>query len=185
MRGALGSPATQNWVTDAFESMALEGLIAPEFPPRQYLQRAKRQKKTPFLETAWAHQFRRLEDGLGDNDNDYGKDGVQFRNRFRIPFSLFHELYSRTRDEEWFGEEKMSKSIPPLHMKMMGVFRLMGRNLVYDDINEISGISERTMADFYGGFTDTFSKQNYDEWMRQPQSSDDISAIESVYRING
>jgi hypothetical protein len=185
MRRGLDLPVTSKWVTDAFEIMTLEGLIAPEVPPRECLQRANRQKKTPFLETNWAHQFRRLEDGLGDPDNDYGRDGVRFRNRFRIPFSLFYELYSTTRDEEWFGEEKKSKAIPPLYMKMMGTFRLMGRNLVYDDINEISGISERTMATFYRKYTQTFACQNYDEWMRQPQLNEDVSTNEMVYRMNG
>jgi hypothetical protein len=67
----------------------------------------------------------------------------------------------------------------------MGVFRLLGRNLVYDDIYEISKIKAETMRGFFRGFTHQFSRRFYDEWMRQPQTTQDIHANERVYRSNG
>jgi hypothetical protein len=70
-------------------------------------------------------------------------------------------------------------------MKMMGVYRLLGRNLVYDDITEISTIEEDTMRLFFGKYVNEFSRKNYDIWMRQPQTTADIFANEMVYRSNG
>ncbi len=87
--------------------------------------------------------------------------------------------------EEWFGQERLSKRIPPLFMKIMGVFRLLGRNLVYDDITEISKIKEEAMRVFFRAFVGEFARRHYDLWMRQPQTTEDILANERVYRSNG
>ena len=89
--------------------------------------------------------------------------------------------FEPVRDEEWFGPEKQSKRIVPLPLKMMGSFRLLGRNLVYDDVTEISKIKKETMRGFFQGFTQKFSRRYYDEWMRQPQTTQDIYANERVY----
>ena len=70
-------------------------------------------------------------------------------------------------------------------MKQMGVFRLLGRNLVYDDVTEIAKIHEETMRLFFIDFVDVFSKNHYQEWMKQPQTREDIAENETVYRVNG
>ena len=118
------------------------GLAHGRFPfvtPPAYVTRAA-PEKVNYLTTDWWAMFRRLEGDLGDPDSDLSRDGQIFRKRFRLPFSEFYPLYETVRDEEWFGEEKQSKRIPPLPLKMMGCFRLLGRNLVFDDIYEISKI---------------------------------------------
>ena len=172
-----------DFVGDAVELGIVCGVL-PEVPPKDYVER-KKLTVVNFRETNWYRLFRRLEDGLGDFDNDLSKDGVRFRGRFRLPFSKFFDIYTQVRDEEWFGEGKKSKRVPNLFLKIMGVFRLLGRNLVYDDVAEISSISETTIRKFYGKFTDDFSRYHYDNWMRQPRHVDQIAANERVYRSNG
>jgi hypothetical protein len=152
--------------------------------PPAYVERAP-QTKANYRSTDWWQLFNRLENDLGDFDSDLSKDGKLFRKRFRLPFSEFYNIYETARDEEWFGVPKESKRIVPLSMKMMGTFRLMGRNLVYDDITEISTIKEEVMRVFFGDFVDVFSKRYYQQWMQQPETAADILANESVYRANG
>jgi hypothetical protein len=170
-------------VAAAVELGVADGHLPFALPPA-YVERSP-QMKVNYLETDWWYLFRRLEDGLGDPENDLCHDGKLFRKRFRLPFSDFYEIYETVRDEEWFGPEKLSKRIVPLPLKIMGTFRLMGRNLVYDDITEISKINCETMRCFFRGFTHAFSRRFYDEWMKQPQNDADIFENERVYRANG
>lgn len=158
--------------------------LLPFNPPPAFVERAS-PAKVNYLDTEWWGLFRRLEGDLGDPDNDFCRDGCLFRKRFRLPFSDFYPIYETVRDEEWFGFEKLSKRIPPLPLKIMGTFRLLGRNLVYDDVAEISKINSETMRVFYRGFTHQFSRRFYDEWMKQPTTSEEIFANECVYRANG
>jgi hypothetical protein len=170
-------------VTDQLEHGLALGFLPFASPPA-YNERAP-QTKANYSSTDWWGLFNRLENDLGDFDADLSRDGKLFRKRFRLPFSKFYEIYETVRDEEWFGVQKESKRIVPLSMKMMGSFRLLGRNLVYDDITEISTIKEETMRVFFGDFVDQFSKRYYEEWMQQPATAADILANESVYRANG
>ena len=170
-------------VADSVELLIAEGILPGDHPPA-YVERAT-PEKVNYRETDWHALFRRLEDGLGDIGNDLSRDGQLFRRRFRLPFSEFHRIYVEVLNEEWFGQEKQSKRIPPLFMKIMGVFRLLGRNLVYDDITEISKIKEEAMRVFFRAFVHEFSRKHFDIWMRQPQTTEDIFASERVYRSNG
>jgi hypothetical protein len=170
-------------VAEEFELGLAQGFLPIKQPP-VYIERAPPEKAN-YRDTDWCALFHRLEGDLGDPDNDLCRDGQRFRNRFRLPFSEFHSLYEKVLEEEWFGVEKQSKRRPPLFMKMLGVFRLLGRNLVYDDITEISKIKEETMRVFFGDFVHAFSRNFYDEWMRQPQTIEDVRGNEGVYRSNG
>ncbi len=158
--------------------------LFPFVSPPAYVARAP-QTKVNYMQTDWCALFRRLEGDLGEPGNDLSRDGKIFRRRFRLPFSDFYDIYEQVREEEWFGEEKQSKRIVPLHLKMMGNFRLLGRNLVYDDINEISKIDPETMRCFFLDFTGMFSRRFYNDWMKQPQTVEEIFENERVYRANG
>jgi hypothetical protein len=158
--------------------------VLPFISPPAYVERAP-PAKVNYLNTDWWALFRRLEGDFGDPDNDFCRDGCLFRKRFRLPFSEFYPIYETVREEEWFGFEKRSKRIPPLPLKMMGSFRLLGRNLVYDDIHEISKIGSESMRVFFRDFTHQFSQRFYDEWMKQPTTSEEIFENERVYRANG
>ena len=181
------SPVWRTRMGDALASGVELGVahgLLPFISPPAYVERAP-QTMVNYLDTDWWALFRRLECDLGDPQNDICRDGKLFRKRFRLPFSDFHDIYETVRYEEWFGEEKQSKRIPPLPLKMMGTFRLLGRNLVYDDITEISKINSETMRCFSRGFTHAFSRRFYDQWMKQPQTDADIFENERVYRANG
>jgi hypothetical protein len=170
-------------VAEAVELGLAQGILPEEMPT--FAQREP-PRRINYSETDWYGLFQRLSRDLGDPDNDLSRDGNLFRRRFRVPFSEFHHIYQRSVDEEWFGYTRDdAERIVPLFMKEMGVFRLLGRNLVYDDVTEISKIHEETMRVFYMNFVDVFSKKNYQEWMKQPQTREDIAENETVYRANG
>ena len=173
----------RNIATEAVELGLARGFLPFTSPPA-YVERAP-QTKANYRGTDWYQLFNRLENDMGDFDSDLSKDGKLFRKRFRLPFSKFYDIYETVQEEEWFGVEQISRRIVPLCMKMMGTFRLLGRNLVYDDITEISTIQEETMRLFFGDFSDMFSKRFYEPWMQQPATAAEIFANESVYRANG
>ena len=173
----------RNIVTEEVELGLAHGLLPFTSPPA-YVERAP-QEKADYESTDWYRLFNRLENDLGDFNSDLSKEGKLFRRRFRLPFSQFYDIYETVQEEEWFGLQRESKRIVPLCLKMMGSFRLLGRNLVYDDITEISTIKEETMRLFFGDFVEKFSRRYYEQWMRQPTTTAEISANESVYRANG
>ncbi len=176
-------PGRIDLVTEAVELGLIQGVLPEEMPA--FSQR-EAPRRVNYRETDWHGLFQRLSRDLGDPDNDLSRDGHLFRMRFRVPFSEFHDIYQRSVDEEWFGYTKDdAERIVPLFMKQMGVFRLLGRNLVYDDVTEIAKIHEETMRLFFIDFVDVFSKKNYQEWMKQPQTHADIAENEMVYRGNG
>ena len=170
-------------VAEAVELGLAQGVLPEEMPA--FTQR-EAPRKVNYCETDWHGLFQRLSRDLGDRDNDLSRDGNLFRRRFRVPFSIFHDIHQRSVDEEWFGFTRDdAERIVPLFMKQMGVFRLLGRNLVYDDVTEIAKIHEETMRLFFIDFVDVFSKNHYQEWMKQPQTRADIPENEMVYRGNG
>jgi hypothetical protein len=173
----------RNIATEALELGLARGFLPFTSPPA-YVERAP-QAKADYTSTDWYHLFTRLENDLGDFNSDLSKDGKLFRKRFRLPFSQFYDIYATVQEEEWFGLQIESKRIVPLCLKMMGSFRLLGRNLVYDDITEISTIKEETMRLFFGDFVEKFSRRYYEQWMQQPATTAEIAANESVYRANG
>jgi hypothetical protein len=72
-------------VADSVELLLAERILPGDHPPA-YEERAT-PGKVNYRETDWHALFHRLEDGMGDIENDLSRDGQVFRRRFRLPFS--------------------------------------------------------------------------------------------------
>lgn len=91
--------------------------------------------------------------------NDEVKDpfsskGRLFRNRFRVPFSLFLKLVEMA---EELGFEKRPKdccgrSSIPLELKILGTLRVLGRATCFDGIQELTGGSREVHRGFSMNF---------------------------------
>ena len=60
-------------VADSVEQLFAEGVLPFDDPP-EYVERAS-VPITNYQDTDWFALFRRLQDGLGDDGNDLGRDG--------------------------------------------------------------------------------------------------------------
>ena len=106
------------------------------------------------------------------------KVGKQFRRRFTIPFSLFQHIMSKIREEHWFSE---GPHCAPLELKVLGVFRVLGRATCFDGINELSLISEEVHRVFFHKFTEKFVERFFTEFVHPPQNSEELNETVEIY----
>ena len=76
-------------------------------------------------------------------------DGAQFRRRFAIPYSMFIEIYEEAKSwttilpdgKVWKAEkdamDAYGQSSAPLHLKILGVFRVISKGYHFDGIAEL------------------------------------------------
>ena len=62
----------------------------------------------------------------------------------------------------------------PLEIKILGVLRLLGRGVCFDDIEELTFVSAETHRRFFLRFIDLFASQLYDDWIFGPTTDQDI-----------
>ncbi len=123
----------------------------------------KRKKKRELsYETAIASAFYRKYLTIADEDpdptsstsiyNDSSRVGLQVRCRFKIPYSMFNHLVTRykievdcCKDCDATGKNKKHES----RLLALGVFRVLGRDLPFDKLEDLSGVSEAANRHFF------------------------------------
>ena len=106
-----------------------------------------------YSQSTWGRMMSKDIDRLRDPSSD---EAITFRRRFRVPFGLFEHVLVWVRD--WVAETRKSdKDVSgrvaiPLHLLLLGVFRMLGRGTCTDGITELSDISETKMNSFFKDF---------------------------------
>jgi len=108
---------------------------------------------------------------------------ITFRRRFRVPYPLFKEvLIPRCKEKKIFPAGK-GCSIP-VEMKLLVALRILGRDAVADDCNELSSIGLSTCHDIFKRFVKLFSSAFYEDYVFIPRGSHLLDVME-VYRRLG
>ena len=108
------------------------------------------------------------------------RDGKLFRRRFRMPFDMFLKIVNLVREKQWFPEKQSLRmqlerqEAIPLEIKLLGVFRVLGRGVCFDDIEELTHVSAETHRKFFRDFVTIFSLELYDIWIHGPRSDDEV-----------
>ena len=106
------------------------------------------------------------DDAAGRNSisKEETRDGMYFRRRFRVPYVLFKALMTCILEERWFygyedcGRGKLDATRDErrrgasLQVKVLSVFRILGRGSVFDEYFDGSGCSESLIAAFFHDF---------------------------------
>jgi hypothetical protein len=83
-----------------------------------------------------------------------------FRHRFRLPFDQFLSFVAEAREERWFPRWwKWNSS--PLELRVLGAFRYLGRGWTFDDLEELTAISQKVHRRFFYQFIGVGSKTLY------------------------
>jgi hypothetical protein len=124
----------------------------------------KRMRRTLHAETAAISSFTRhyLVPAHNNPDknsatsiwNDESALGKKFRLRFRLPYSLFNYNCVRYEQEcEDRGvQDATGKKSYGVRILALGTLRMLGRDIMFDDLEDLNGISSETNRKFFHGF---------------------------------
>jgi hypothetical protein len=127
----------------------------------------KRRKRDlePKSNAPWQRMLDKAEQSNGASDPD-SIDGRYFRRRFRVPYSMFKALIQVMLDDNWFpgdfeadGGGKYSVlgiKGASLQVKVLSVFRALGRGVCFDELYDGSGLTEAVTSTFFHRFVAVF-----------------------------
>ena len=112
-----------------------------------------------------------------------------FRNRFRIPYSDFIDLYNEVYNHEIFSRWRCKDAVGdnPSNLKLLilGSLRYLGRSWTFDDIYEAPGISREVNRNFFTAFIEYGSTVMYKKHVIDVARSIDIANHEEIFRMAG
>jgi hypothetical protein len=116
---------------------------------------------------------------LEDPDSYVSK---KFRRRFRTPYTLFKDvIVVQCKLAEVFGKSK-NFSIP-YELKILISLRILGRDAVSDDCEELSFVSERQCRRIFGQFVTNYALHFYNEYVKIPEGIELQSVMESYRKL--
>mmetsp|Transcript_9125 Transcript_9125/g.8156 ORF Transcript_9125/g.8156 Transcript_9125/m.8156 type:complete len:199 (+) Transcript_9125:63-659(+) len=115
------------------------------------------------------------------------KNGKLFRRRFRVPYNVFLEICDICHRENWFplSYDAVGRPSSPCNIKILGVLRVLGRGVCFDDIEELSNISAEVHRKFFKLFLRQFNKFLYESYVNYPTLIEDIVLVVHVIRMQG
>jgi hypothetical protein len=139
------------------------------------------------------------DDAAGRNtiSKEETRDGMYFRRRFRVPYLLFKALMTCILEERWFsgyedcGRGKLDATRDErrrgasLQVKILSVFRILGRGNVFDECFDGSGCSESLIAAFFHDFLSRFVGRLFICCVCPPADSIELGEQMKIYQRLG
>jgi len=114
------------------------------------------------------------------------RGGKKFRRRFSVRWPVFEELVAF--GLAWFpahSNDVCGRSSVPMELRIFGCLRVLARGARFDNIEELSGMSEETMRLFFHAWTRVMSVQMDDQWITPPRTPEELSRVEKVFNRLG
>jgi hypothetical protein len=108
-----------------------------------------------------------------------------FRRRFRVPFPLFELHVAESKEHLGSKTPIARREGVPMELKILGVFRILGRGACLDDINELSYISPSTMGVFFHAFCKRGRDVLYPKFVSWPTTKEEITKAMGPYMAVG
>ena len=150
------------------------------YPTRQGMMKWRRDWET----SSWAKDFRGAE--VRRNVGSILHD--DFRDRFRVSFSIFDEIVKAFRASVRVADDTNPKQGPPpipVDLKVMHCLRRMSKGTSADPFEEGSGCSARTMQRTFLEWAHFMVDHFYDDWVRPPRTREDIARHVRVFQELG
>lgn len=110
---------------------------------------------------------------------------AKFRRRFRVPFPMFiNILVPQCKEKNIFELKGRGHFTIPIEFKLLIALRILGRDAVADECEELSFVSESTCHYIFKKFVTNYSKHFYDQYVKCPVGNDLLKVME-VYRRLG
>jgi hypothetical protein len=133
-------------------------------------------------DSTWAVWMRNNHEGLQIATS---AASILFRERFRVTY----DIYRRTVElaEGWFPQKDVDaagRDACPIYLKVLGVFRVLGRAYAFDGIAELCNTDAEIHRVFFHQFVVQFATELQDEWIRMPHG-DELVRIMRMYAQRG
>jgi hypothetical protein len=110
--------------------------------------------------------------------------GRLFRRRFRVPFPLFERLLLVIETQNILGVQREARVQVPTAIKLLIVFRVLGRDECFDTINELCGVSEERCRMIFTSFVKRF-REYFEKDYIGIRDAEDLKSIMTVYKALG
>lgn len=116
-----------------------------------------------------------------------GRDGKLFRRRFRATHKFFMELVSKVKElfPDHAKKDAAGKQSAPIELKVLGVLRVLGRGVCFDDCQEGTNINQETHRIFFHQFCHSFATKFYPIYCHGPKSDDELEDSMAEYKSAG
>ncbi len=107
-----------------------------------------------------------------------------FTLQFRVPFPVFDELLTLTRESGRFTDEKVKKKgAPPipLALKVLGCLRFLATGMSFGSLQLECGVSKGVLSPFYDQWTSWLIETQFDKYISIPQSHQEIDRIQGIF----
>lgn len=115
------------------------------------------------------------------------RQGKLFRRRFRVPHSIYIEILDHAK--EWFPNHASSDAVGnhshPLELKVLAALRVIARGVCFDEVAELTNISEEVLRSFFHKFMSRFRSALQDFWINAPNSTEEVARITQLYERVG
>jgi hypothetical protein len=91
----------------------------------------------------------------------------RFRNRFRVPFSMFETMVLECKDANIFGRTQIG-----VKFKLLGCLRILGRGAHCDDVAEVLDCGKTTVNEMFKTFVKNYSAAYYDVHVYVPEGEE-------------
>ena len=149
--------------------------------PELLLESVKKRRQTPlrpnYWDSVWGQML--LHEDISNGSSYIAK---KFRRRFRVPYALFKEIIlPQCEAMKVFPVQR--KSPIPLEFKILICLRIIGRDAVADECNELTHIGESTCHTIFKEFVKNYSRIFYDAYVNMPTGSDLVETMETYRRL--
>lgn len=143
---------------------------------------SKTRRKRKLVEDSSASSFAQYQNAYdsGDLMDCTTRMGILFRKRFRIPWSMFLEIYEETKPD-WERYNQMH----PFSVKLLVYLRWLATGATFDQLQELSNIGEETCRIFCMDFGLYFALKYKSKYIKLPTTSSEIQHVMGLYEING
>jgi len=151
------------------DHVCLHSIVWPTIKTRQ-----RYNTGVDFKETEW---YKLLHNPLISVPDSY--IARQFQRRYRLPYGLFLKLVEDVKEYNIFNlNNPYSKNLKiPIELKCMVSLRMLGRDLICDDVFEMSCIPLSTCNKIYRQFIKGFAEKLYSKYVYIPKDEEFLSIL--------
>jgi hypothetical protein len=142
-----------------------------EFRPRR-----NKNRNTHLWDTVWGKML--LDEASLLDTTSYQHEN--FRNRFRVPYTMFLEIVEECKEHKVFGETIRVSKIP-IEFKVLVCLRVLGRRTIIDEFDENLNIGRSTVTEFFRVFVTNYAEAIFDQYVYVPEV-DELNRVEETYR---